>query len=137
MPPRVFYQRIFFTETLRWSVHLLIERFPSNERHVMLIHGYMLYIFFQQYSLRPATLLKKRLWQRYFPVNLAEFLRIPFYRTPLVAASFFCIQACIFSFYKTLALIRQSVLNFLFWFHFVHSWDHISHIFIFYEYTDT
>ena len=93
--------------------------------------------FFQQYSLRPATLLKKRLWQRYFPVNFAEFLRIPFYRTPLVAASFFCIQACIFSFYKTLALIRQSVLNFLFWFHFVNSWDHISHNFIFYEYTDT
>ena len=29
-------------------------------------------------SLRPATLLKKRLWQRYFPVNFAKFLRTPF-----------------------------------------------------------
>ena len=29
-------------------------------------------------GLRPATLLKKRLWYRYFPVNLAKFLRIPF-----------------------------------------------------------
>ena len=26
----------------------------------------------------PATLLKKRLWHRYFPVNFAKFLRIPF-----------------------------------------------------------
>ena len=27
---------------------------------------------------RPATLLKKRLWHRCFPVNFAKFLRIPF-----------------------------------------------------------
>ena len=30
-----------------------------------------------------ATLLKKRLWHRCFPVNFVEFLRTPFYRTPL------------------------------------------------------
>ena len=37
---------------------------------------------------RPATLLKKRLWHRSFPVNFAKFLRAPFfYRTPPVAAS--------------------------------------------------
>ena len=29
-------------------------------------------------GLRPATLLKKRLWHRYFPVNFAKFLRAPF-----------------------------------------------------------
>ena len=29
-------------------------------------------------SLRPATLSKKRLWHRCFPVNLAKFLRAPF-----------------------------------------------------------
>ena len=29
-------------------------------------------------SLRPATLLKKRLWHRCFPVNLVKFLRQPF-----------------------------------------------------------
>ena len=28
-------------------------------------------------DLRPATLLKKRLWQRYFPMNFAKFLRTP------------------------------------------------------------
>ena len=34
-----------------------------------------------------ATLLKRRLWHRCFPVNFAKFLRTPFfYRTPLVAA---------------------------------------------------
>ena len=35
----------------------------------------------------PATLLEKRLWHRCFPVNFAKFLRTPFHRTPLVAAS--------------------------------------------------
>ena len=30
-------------------------------------------------SLRPATLLKKRLWHRSFPVNFAEFQRTPFF----------------------------------------------------------
>ena len=29
-------------------------------------------------GLRPATLLKTRLWDRYFPVNFANFLRTPF-----------------------------------------------------------
>ena len=37
---------------------------------------------------RPATLLKKRLQHRCFPVNIAKFLRTAFfYRTPLVATS--------------------------------------------------
>ena len=30
--------------------------------------------------LRPATLLKKRLWHRCFPVNFAKFLRTPFFQ---------------------------------------------------------
>ena len=30
-------------------------------------------------GLRPATLLKKSLWHRCFPVNFAIFLRIPFF----------------------------------------------------------
>ena len=29
--------------------------------------------------LRPATLLKKRLWHRYFPVHFVKFLRTPFF----------------------------------------------------------
>ena len=30
-----------------------------------------------------ATLLKKRLWHKCFPMNFAKFLRTPFHRTPL------------------------------------------------------
>ena len=40
-------------------------------------------LFFNKVAgLRPATLLKKRLWHRCFPVNFVKFLRTPFYRTP-------------------------------------------------------
>ena len=36
-------------------------------------------LFFNKFAgLRPATLLKKRLWHRCFPVNSAKFLRTPF-----------------------------------------------------------
>ena len=31
----------------------------------------------------PATLLKKKLWRRYFPMNFPIFPRTPFHRTPL------------------------------------------------------
>ena len=34
-------------------------------------------------SLRPATLLKKRLWHSCFPVNLSKFLRTPFLKEHL------------------------------------------------------
>ena len=40
-------------------------------------------IFNKIAGLRPATLLKKKLWHRYFPVNFSIFLRTPFYGTPL------------------------------------------------------
>ena len=48
-------------------------------------------LFFNKFAgFRPATLLKKRLWHRCFPVNIVKFLRTPFfYRTSLVAASKF------------------------------------------------
>ena len=40
-------------------------------------------LFYKVVGLRPATLLKKRLWHWCFPVNFAKFLRTFFYRTPL------------------------------------------------------
>ena len=43
---------------------------------------------------QPATLLKKRLWHRCFPVNFAKLLRTLFYRTPPVAASVHCTLHC-------------------------------------------
>ena len=45
-------------------------------------------LFNKAAGLRPATLLKKRLWHRCFPVNFAKFLGTPLsYRTPSAAAS--------------------------------------------------
>ena len=37
------------------------------------------HLFFSGDRLRPATLLKKRLWHRCFPLNFVKFLRTPFY----------------------------------------------------------
>ena len=44
---------------------------------------------FTEKQLRPATLFKTRLWQRYFPINCAnlEELEELYYRTPPMAAS--------------------------------------------------
>ena len=41
-------------------------------------------LFLIKIGLRPATLLKKRLWHRCFPVNFVKFLRTPFHRITLV-----------------------------------------------------
>ena len=38
----------------------------------------MLFFFNKVAGLRPATLLKKSLWHRCFPVNFAKYLRTPF-----------------------------------------------------------
>ena len=41
-------------------------------------------LFFNKVAgLRPATLFKKRLWHRCFPVNFAKFLRTPFFKEHL------------------------------------------------------
>ena len=55
-------------------------------------------LFFNKVAgLRPATLLKKRLWYRYFLVNFAKFLRISFFkehlRWLLLSFSFCCVVA--------------------------------------------
>ena len=48
-------------------------------------------LFNKVVGLRPATLLKNRLWHRCFPVNFCEISKNTFcYRTPPVAASVFC-----------------------------------------------
>ena len=40
-------------------------------------HMYQSLFLIKLKGLGPATLLKKRLWHRYFPVNFAKFLRTP------------------------------------------------------------
>ena len=60
-------------------------------------------------SLRPATLLKMRVWHRCFPVNFAKFLRKPFYRTTprdCIYALFILIQSS----------LSFSILERVFWF---------------------
>ena len=52
-------------------------------------HLFQSFFFNKVAGLSPATLLKKRLWHRCFPVDFAKFIRTPFFtehRTPLVAA---------------------------------------------------
>ena len=45
-------------------------------------------LFFNKVAgLRPAALLKKRLWHRCFPVNFAKFLRTPFFTEHLHATA--------------------------------------------------
>ena len=44
---------------------------------------YQSLFFYTVSGLRPATLWKKRLWHRCFPVNFVKFLRNVFYRIPL------------------------------------------------------
>ena len=69
----------------------LIRRFRSSHRRCSLKNGVpknfakfarknlCQCLFFNKVGgLRPATLLKKRLWHRSFPVNFAKFLRTPF-----------------------------------------------------------
>ena len=50
---------------------------------------------------RPATLLKKRLWHRHFPVNFAKFLRTPFLQNTSGGCS---------SFYWTINFSLSSIL---------------------------
>ena len=53
-------------------------------------------LFFNKVAgLRPATLLKKRLWHRCFPVNFAKILRAPFLQNTWTAASCHCSQILI------------------------------------------
>ena len=70
-PPAVFCER-----RCSWKFHKIHRKTPAPESLLSKVAG-----------LRHANLLKKRLAHRCLPVNFAKFLRIPFYRTPLLAAS--------------------------------------------------
>ena len=54
--------------------------------------------FEKQSSRGPATLLKKRLWQRCFPVNFVKFLRTPFYTKHLwwLLLEYVKLEACVY-----------------------------------------
>ena len=65
-------------------------------------------LFFDKVEgLRPATLLKRRVWHRCFPVNFRKFLKTPFF-----IAMFFCIFRDLYQRYKHLLLkVHRSQLT--------------------------
>ena len=64
-------------------------------------------------GLRPASLLKERLWHRCFPVNFAKFLRTSFSRTPLsdcfyhIRGAQICLTDCLNNCYFHRAVCKQ------------------------------
>ena len=71
----------------RCSVKKVLSEISENSQENTCARASFL-VKLQAWGLRPATLLKKRLLHRCFPVNFVKFLITPFfYRTPLVAAS--------------------------------------------------
>ena len=57
------------------------RKIRSSRPEVFCINGVLRN--FAKFTGKPATLLKKRLWHRCFPVNFAKFLRIPFFTEDL------------------------------------------------------
>ena len=75
-PPEVFYEKV---------VPRNFTKFTEKHR----CHS----LFFNKVAdLRPATLLKKRLWHRCFPEKFAKFLRTPFIRNTTGRLLLECIQ---------------------------------------------
>ena len=72
-----------------WSVHFSSSKFlltfrSSHRRcsvRIGVLRNFAIHRKTPVLGLRPATLLKKRLWHRCFPVNFAKFLRTPFLQT--------------------------------------------------------
>ena len=61
---------------IRWDRRSCLEVFTRKQLCESL--------FFNKVAgLRPATLLKKRLWHKCFPINFVKFLRTPFYKEHL------------------------------------------------------
>ena len=70
----------FFTEQILATASSKSNRgsYRSSHRRCSVGKGF-LRKFAKFTGLRPATLLKKRLWHRCFPVNFVKFLRTPFF----------------------------------------------------------
>ena len=70
--PEIFLKKGVLRNFAKFTGNHLCQRLFFNK-----VAGLRL-IFDEVAGLRPATLLKKSLWHRYFPVNFAKFLRTPF-----------------------------------------------------------
>ena len=78
---RIFVTSDIFSEAATWGVlwkKVFLEISQNSQENTC-----ARVLFNKVAGLRPATLLKKRLCHRCFPVNFVKYLRTPFYRTPL------------------------------------------------------
>ena len=75
--------KIQFQRTLRSSHQRCAVRKSVNFTKFTGKHLFQGFFFNKVPSFRTATLLKMRLWPRWFPVNFSNLLRRPFNRTPL------------------------------------------------------
>ena len=97
-PPEVFYKK-------RCS-----QKFHKNLQENPCARASFL-IKLQAWGLRPATLLKKRLWHKYFPVNFVKFLTIPFlHQTNIEKCALLCVLIFIISL-KLSKLMERSVIQ--------------------------
>ena len=97
-PPEVFYKK-------RCS-----QKFHKNLQENPCARASFL-IKLQAWGLRPATLLKKRLWHKYFPVNFVKFLAIPFlHQTNIEKCTLLCVLIFIISL-KLSKLMERSVIQ--------------------------
>ena len=62
-------------------------KFPNNHKKYLCWTFFLIHALVKLQDWWPATLLKKRLQRRCFPVNVLKCLKNTFYGTPLVAAS--------------------------------------------------
>ena len=106
-----------------FSVEAVVQRcsvkkgVPRNCAKFTGKHLYQSVFFNKVADLRPATLLKKRLWHRCFPVNFAQFLGTPFFTEHLwwLLLSLACrtfLLLCVFNYQrrKHAAIILSSFL---------------------------
>ena len=75
--------KIQFQRTLRSSHQRCAVRKSVNFAKFTGKHLFQSFFFNKVPGFRTATLLKKRLWRRWFLVNFSKLLRTPFCRTPL------------------------------------------------------
>ena len=88
----------------------LVDQLTRDMTDLILISEAVVRTFSVDKVFRPATLLKKRLWHRCFPLNFAKFLRTSlFYRTPPIAASVISCLPISRSYFTTLMLMIHLV----------------------------
>ena len=83
---------VFIVENMAFLLNYHVDWYPRKDprsshrrcsTNTGVLRNFSEPLFNKAAGLRPATLLKKKLWRRCFPMSFARFLRTSFYRTPL------------------------------------------------------